>query len=58
MIKLRICQRLTNMNYPLKFSYMSNQNNPQPQERPSTTPRPETGRERGTGPRTPGTQTR
>lgn len=37
---------------------MSNQNNPQPHESPCTNPRPETGRERGTGPRTPGTQTR
>ena len=38
--------------------FMSNQNNPQPQERPSTNTRPDIGHERGTGPRTPGTQTR
>lgn len=37
---------------------MENQNTPQPQERPNTNSRPEIGHERGTGPRTPGVQTR
>lgn len=37
---------------------MQNQNNPKPQERPTSNPRPDIGHERGTGPRTPGTQTR
>ena len=37
---------------------MSNQNNPQPQDRPRTNPQPQTGREIGTGPRTPNTRTK
>lgn len=37
---------------------MANQNNPQPQERPSSNPEPQTRRETGTGPRTPNTHTR
>lgn len=37
---------------------MQNQNNPKPQERPTSNPRPDIGHERGTGPRTPGTHTR
>lgn len=37
---------------------MPNQNNPQPQERPSSNPEPQTRRETGTGPRTPNTHTR
>ena len=37
---------------------MQNQNNPQPQNRPNSQPNPQTGHERGTGPRIPGTQNR
>lgn len=37
---------------------MPNQNNPQPQERPNSQPKPETGQQRGTGPRNPGIKTR
>lgn len=37
---------------------MSKQNKPQPQENPYSSPKPQTGQERGTGPRKPGTQTR
>ena len=37
---------------------MPNQNAPQPQGKPESAPRPQTGRETGTGPRNPGSQTR
>lgn len=37
---------------------MSNQNNPHSQERPAPSPKPQTGQQRGTGPREPKTKTR
>lgn len=37
---------------------MPNQNNPHPQDRPNSQPNPQTGQQRGTGPRKSGTQTR